>query len=291
MERRSFLTLLLATPLVGAVAACGSDSDGAPAGDSIPPATDPSEPPTTDAPPSDVGPPGAIVEFGYYGGFTLRNIAFQMQPQVMITTDGRVLTPAPVMEIYPGPMVKPLNQRTITPAGVDAVIAAARERGLLAEVDYESNQNIADAATATLRLNVDGTTYLHEAYALDVGGPGTDADASPERQALAEFAERLTDLENLVGASALGPEEPYEPTGYQVTVFPAGDLSGIEPEPTVVDWPEGTGVTLADVSSCVEIDRDAVGDLFEQANELTFFTEGGQTYEVVPRPTLPGRTC
>ena len=309
MERRTFLSALIGVPAIAVIAAaCGSESSqGGPAvtgGDTLPtpdatttPPTTPSSvevpesgPPVTSA--GDVPAPDVVLEYGAYGGFTTREFSFQRTPQVLITGDLRVITPAVTTAMYPGPLVPPLTQRSITAAGVETVLAVAADAGLYADVDYESDQMIADAATATLRLAAEDRTYVHEAYALGVaGGPGGDAESSPERQALADFVTALGDLPALVGEDQLGPEEPYVPDAYQILVDVAGDLSGYEIEPTVVDWPSESGVVLADVTSCTEVEAAPLADVFDGADELTFFVEDGVTYGVVVRPALPGRDC
>ena len=121
--------------------------------------------------------------------------------------------------------------------------------------------------------------------------PGEAPEDTPERQAFAAFAEQLTDVVELVGAENLGPEEPFTPEAYQLIAFPAGDLSGYDIEPTLVDWPTSTGVVLSDLTDCVEVARDDIGDRFDAATQLTFFVEDGRTYSVIARPAYPGRTC
>lgn len=307
MQRRRFISVCAAASVSALVfAACGSDSDGSGAGDDetlpTPVATDApastEAPPATDAPADPADPvesddePYAVLEYGVYGGFTTYTFAFQMQPNVYVSSDGLVFGPGAAPAIYPGALVPPMTVRTITQDGIDALVAAADDAGMLAEVDYTADTMIADAGTATLRITVDGEEYVHEAYALGIGGPpGADAEETPERQALADFLEQLNDLGSIVGEAELGEPEPLDPTGYQFVAQEIADTSVFEIEPTVVPWPADTGVALADALVCTEIDREAVGDLFESSNELTFFADGGITYQLSVRPTLPGRTC
>lgn len=295
IERRRFISLVAGVPVAAVVAAaCGSDADPSDGLSDTPTLPPPSDAPAGTVAPEPVAPENVdvVLEYGNYGGFTTREFAFQMQPQVYVTSDNRVFTPGAMAAIYPGPLVPAMFVRTITPAGVETILDAARVAGLFAEIDYESPTNIADAGTATLRLTADGTTYTHEAYALGVGGPpGPGAAETPEREALAGFLEELSDLEGLVGTSELGEQELFVPTSYQFVAALAGDLSGLDLEPTLVDWPADTGIALAEALECVEVDREAVGDLFEEANQLTYFVEDGQPYTLAVRPTLPGRDC
>lgn len=309
MKRRTFLTLLAGTPAAASfVTACGSDTDSAPldtVGGTLPetpPATD--APVTTEAPdtepPDDAAAPdddaGVVIEYGVYGGMMLREVAFQRQPILYITTDGQAIVPGVTAAVFPGPLVPPSFARSITPAGIEAVVAAAREAGLAAEVDYSIESNIADAGTTTVVVTVDGTTYTHEAYALgSSGGPGEAAEASSEvlaaREALAAFTQRLVDLDALAGSSELGPEEPYQPDAYQVQAVPAGDLSSMQPTPTVIEWPSDIGFALADATECMDVEASVIGELVESSDQLTFFTENDETYQVLARPAYPGRSC
>ena len=283
MERRTFLTLLVGPPTLTLLAACGSDDVAAP-GAPLPSVSD------TPSPNVDAAQDFRL-EFGYYGGFTTREVSFQMQPSLLVA-DGRVFTPGAVAAIYPGPLLPVDIVRTVTPAGVDALVDAVRDAGMLTDVTYTAPQNIADAGTATLVIDAGDQRYRHEAYALGAGGlPGEAPEDTPERQAFAAFAEQLTDVVELVGAENLGPEEPFTPEAYQLIAFPAGDLSGYDIEPTLVDWPTSTGVVLSDLTDCVEVARDDIGDLFDAATQLTFFVEDGRTYSVIARPAYPGRTC
>lgn len=284
MQRRTFLTLLLGPAAASLVAACGSDDVAAP-GAPLPAVSEPSQPI------GDIA-QSLRLEFGYYGGFTTREVSFQMHPALLVTAEGQVIQPGAVPAIYPGPLLPSDFTRSITPEGIDRLVTAVRAAGLLADVTYEVDQNIADASTATLIVELDGMTYRHEAYALGAGGPpGVSSEDSSERQAFAAFAEQLTDLAGLVGAENLGVETPYVPDTYQLIAYPTDDLSGFDIEPTLVDWPPTTGIELAALTECVEVARDAVGGLFDGATQLTFFVEDGVTYSVVPRPAYPGRTC
>lgn len=291
------------TPAAGILAACGSDGSEEPAqgNGSLPPAIDPvtSEPTITEPGPGtpDGGALSAVIEFGYYGGFTTREVAFQMQPQLLVTSDGQVITPAPTPAIYPGPLLPADSIQTISQEGVDALVDAARAAGMLADVTYEETENIADASTATLRLVVDGTTYTHEAYALGIGGTGDDlsgelgGDTPTNRQAFVDFANLLGDVTAVVGADSLGDLEHYRPAAFQLLAEPVGDPLGLDTDATVVDWPEGTGVSLAETTECVEADAENVGDALGAATQLTFFVEDGIAYRVIARPAYPGRTC
>jgi hypothetical protein len=92
----------------------------------------------------------------------------------------------------------------------------------------------------------------------------------------------------------LGEQTLYEPTEYGIEATAVDDLSafgGEGIEPTVVDWPAAAGVALADAATCTVVDAEPVADVFAAANQLTFFDDGGVTYQVLVKPILPGTTC
>ena len=60
--------------------------------------------------------------------------------------------------------------------------------------------------------------------------------------------------------------------------------------PEVVPWPDAAP-PLASMSTCTEVPAAAVGDTFDQADQLTRFSQAGATYTVFVRVLLPGETC
>jgi hypothetical protein len=270
-----------------AFAACGTDSDSPAADDSLPPVADGYEHPT--------GEDEIVIEYAEVGGFVPREFAFQQTPNVLLSGDGRVFGPGAQIAIYPGPLLPAVQVQTITEEGIQAILAAADEAGLLQQVEFEQPTNIADASTARVTINVNGETFVHEAYALGLALPGeAGQENTPERQALADFIAELTDLTALVGAEELGEQTIFEPSEYGIEALVVDDLSvygadGIEP--TVVDWPAEVSVRLADASGCTVIPAAEVGEALTAANQLTFFEDAGVTYQVLAKPILPGTTC
>jgi hypothetical protein len=284
MDKRIVSVLVVAA--LG-LAACGSDSDSPAADDSLPPVVDRYQYPT--------GADDVVVEYAEVGGFMPREFAFQQTPNVLISGDGRSFSPGAQIEIYPGPLLPAVQVETITEAGIQEILAAADEAGLFEQIEYEQPTNIADAATATLTINVNGETYVHEAYALGFALPGERTqESTPERQALADFLAALRDLGTLVGVDQLGEQTIFDASEYGIEALVVDDLSvygtdGIEP--TVVDWPSGVSVRLADASTCTVMPASEIGDTLAAANQLTFFDDDGITYQVLAKPILPGTPC
>jgi hypothetical protein len=301
VSRRTLLGAFVITPALAVLAAACGDPDAAPA-DTGPLNTDGAGTtvPGTDAPVSSTyvhstDADAAVIRLGYEGGFVMPGTIFVSLPTLLVSGDGRVFRPGATTLEYPGPLVSPLGVRTITEAGVQRLLGIADTAGLLATPpNYEPVQmNIADAPDTVLTLTVDGQTYRHQAYALAM-----DADAdgnplpeqTPARQALADVASAFSAFEATVGAAELGEETIFAPTEYrfQATPMMAEELAGFDPAPDLVEWPAASGVTLAAASACARVAASAVGSLFTDATQNSFFTEDGVTYRVAVAAVLPG---
>jgi hypothetical protein len=60
-----------------------------------------------------------------------------------------------------------------------------------------------------------------------------------------------------------------------------------EPKPTIVAWPQDTGVALAGASECATLTAAVVGDLFTSANQATLFEESAVVYQLAVVVQLP----
>ena len=237
-----------------------------------------------------------VFQYSAVGGLVPRSIAFQSPPVLLVSGDGRVFTPGAQIAIYPGPLLPAIQVQTISELGIQRLLAAADEAGLYADIDYSADLNVADASTSIVTINVDGETWVHEAYALGMGaGLGQeDADVAVEREVLETFVASVSDLAALVGPDELGPTEIYEPDDYLIEALvvddPASFANG-ELEPTIVAWPAGATVGLAGAASCTLVSATDGGEVLESANQLTLFSDAGITYQVLAKQKLPGSTC
>jgi len=299
MNRRRLVHLVSVAALTVALAACGSD--GSTSNDAASPDTTGTDGtnngggdtlPAPEGYAHPTGPDDVVIEYSELSGFTTREYAFQQPPVVIVSGDGRVLTTGPQIEIYPGPALPNIQVGTITEEAVQQLLSIADTAGLFADIDYTEESMVADASTATVTMNVDGATWVHSAYALGIDEPGKPV--SPERAALRQFTAQLSDLAGTVGADQLGPVDAFVPVNYLIqateaaTPVTTGD-DGIVP--TVVDWPATAGVALADAADCAIVAADAVGDLFTNADQLTYFDDGGGIYQVTAVQQLPQRSC
>ena len=294
MKRRTSLPLVASFIAIG-LSACGDDSVSAPA---TSPTTDVSVPPVATPPdntgPDDTGqggvqhPTGAddvVLRIGYEGGFVPAEYIFMDLPVLLVTGDGRAIVQGPQIEIYPGPLLPNVQQRTISEAGIQALLALAEEHDLLRDVTYADDPTIADAPFTVVTISANGNTFEHKVYALGIAGDDTDE----ARARLASFVEQASDLVTAAGAGTLGPEEPFAAESYLIRATVADESTiGGDIAPTVVDWPADAPVRLADAGECATVPAETFAELFAAANQLTWFVDGGVTYQLIVKPRLPG---
>ena len=286
---------LLAPLAVGLlVAACSS----------VIPATPSSSPPApTAAPPTPTpAPVGFVIRASWTQALPPRSL-FDRMPAVVITSDGRVLTPGGVREMYPGPLVPPVIERPISPKGIATLLQAAKDAGILGVGDdFTGGAILIGGAAARLQIAVDGVTYdlVGDANAA-VSCPltGNCPDAVPGTPAaFTRFWHRVLDVAGWLELE-LGPEQAYAPASYAVIVGPPP-----EPWPNAVPavWP-ATGPALDAFGAPVRGEPGtrcgvAAGDLaaalrplFARATELTPFVataSASATHGLTVRPLLPG---
>lgn len=288
VSRRTLLATAAAVPILVVIAACGDDT--------VEPATSATVTPDTTGGSTLPGPGGidhptdpdtAVVRIADENGFMVAGGSVSQPPRLVISGDGMLYTPGVITMQFPGPMIMPVVARTITEAGIQQVLESAQAVGLLAmPPDYPPNGMIADAPDTVVTLTAAGGVFTHRANALGMDGPETD----PGRAALQAFVEQMSDVASVVGETELGAESILEPAAYRMIAMPvsAGELSSIDPAPTVVPWPASTGVNLATASGCATLTAAAAGTVFTDADSNTFFEQDGVTYRVAAGAFLPG---
>ncbi len=237
-----------------------------------------------------------IVRVELTGGFVAAEAVFTSLPVTNIYADGRVITSGPQTMIYPGPVVPNLLVRKLDATGMRTVLTAAQAAGILTTppIDY-GQPPVADVPDTVVTVNANDTTYTQSANALgmqDTTSGLTQAQID-ERAKLSTFVDSMTDLETLVGADHIGPEQPYAIAGWRLRATVTDQLPTGEPAPTVVPWPI-TSLPLASIGECTAVTEPAtvaqVTDTMTKANQLTFFTDAEKTYQVLVRPLLPDET-
>jgi hypothetical protein len=286
MNRRTFLSAVAVAPVLAALASCGDPNVASgtdPAPDTTPGTTTPGTVPAIEHP---TGPADVVLKLAYEGGFVPAGYLFVNTPALLVSGDNRIFTPAVVPAIFPGPLVQPMFVRRISEEGMQSLLGIVQAAGLIAPPpDYPDRHNVADAANTVLTVNAGGQTVVHSAYALGMG----DAEAGP-RKTLLDVATAIGDLDKVVGEATLEPDAEFVPTTYrfQARAVDPSELTGQNPAPTVVDWPESAGVSPADATDCARVDAAAVGSLFIDATQITYFKQGDVVYQLSVAGVLPG---
>jgi hypothetical protein len=287
--RRTTLPLLLLAVLAltaAGLAGCGDDDEATRT-------TDDTSTPGDDGGGggSDDGGPGEgslVITVDVHGGFVPVERSVADTADVVVVGDGRVISPAPVIAIFPGVALQPYQVGRIEESEV-AELAGAVE-SLDPDADYAppGPATIADAPDTTVRLERDGEV-VREVSANALGM----VDETGPRAALAAVVERINGVVGVTG------EEPYEPVSLEV--HDITDLAGEPPssttvadpdapeEPTgrILEWPlahDGRACTV--VAEAAEV--AAVLEVLAGANQLDWFATDAGVRRLVVAPVLPG---
>lgn len=240
-------------------------------------------------------------------GFALRGWISQALPPVgafrtagpdLVIDQGRLIIHGPEMAIYPGRLLPNLQQRQLSQAGIDALIAAARAAGLLEGPTDLTGGLPPGAQTAHLLFVIDGVEreVLGDPtrQIVCITTPCDGAPGTPE--AFGQFWARIHDIGSWLGTE-LGPETPYAADRFALLlVEPVEDASL---PPSFAPWPleipmNQFGVALVGPppARCGVIEGDSLKAAlaaFGAANELTRWTDDtGAVFGAVVRPLLPG---
>ena len=227
------------------------------------------------------------------GGFRTFQSTFAGVPALLITGDGRVFSEGPVPAIFPGPFLPNIQVAKIDPALLVELMGDAAGAGLLDQIpDYTVGQpGVTDVGSTALTLVANGRTYVHDAYALGMEQP--EQGDAPARKALNGFIESAT--AKVATATSTVNSERFIPTTYLLATQPSEispdtttDPASGEPQPRLQLWPGEIGVDLKDLK-CAPVDAAKVQELFEKADQLTFFFQDSGIYSLAVRPMLPGQ--
>lgn len=225
------------------------------------------------------------------GGFVPAPLIVGRLPMITVYGDGRVISEGPVTMIYPGPALPNVQEGTLSPAEVDALVERAIAAGVGGSPDV-GQPGITDNPNTRFTLRADGATKELEVYAL------------PETIGLTEAQIRnrkaLTDLIESVTAGSGSGSTVYEPAAVAAIVTPwvapGADAGVTAPDPVAWPGPALPGKTMgsADLGiGCVVAEGDqatAVLAAAAKANAATPWTSGGKKWSVMLRPLLPDET-
>ena len=220
------------------------------------------------------------------GGFVPIEFIVGQGPRLVLLHDGTLIVSGPQIEIFPQPMLP--NYQSIQ-LGEEDMLFVLEELDALGfaeiqdEVNSEASNMVADASTTiTTFYNQDGP-HTFSVYALGIGSQVTDG--------------RVPILANLVEhLSQIGFSQPGAPYQWQALEVLAG-IPQMQAEPEFVNvqpWPIDVGFDeMSDIGfgwRCASYEGEEAQSLlglFEGANQVTTWDEGGTEYSIKVRPLFP----
>jgi hypothetical protein len=330
MRRGSIVTKVLRTVallavlsiVAGLLMACGEEEDvgtGTAGGSQqpTPTATPRTSPPTPTSPPSPTPAPDRIdhptgkdeliIRISYEGGFVPPSYLLTRMPVFLLDGRGCAITQGPMIEIYPQPALPNLLETCLTEEGVQMILQAAKDAGLLGDDAHYPMDLIADATTAVFVVNADGRTIRVSAYALLESDDELLSGDDKEQQAAAraklrEFMAAVTDLRSWLPDSVfVSEEQPYEISRMQLVFIPSESASApyVPDEFTQqeIEWPLASNLAgfgepfLTAEQRCGVVAGEDLAQVLAQlqdANQLTLWTSGDESFYLFLRPLLPG---
>ena len=233
------------------------------------------------------------------GGLAGDSLAAIMIPHVSVYADGRVIMQGAQIEIYPGPALPPLLVTRLTPAGLQRVIDAAEDAGLVGPDRHYDLRGIVDATTTTFTVAADGRTHIVSAYALGLE-EGFEGQLDPTelqaRRALTAFQALFFDLPGWLGPDVLADGLPYAFDDIRIIARPGAIEDPAVPQRPIA-WPLDTPLArfgdpfpMGEGARCGTVSGDDLETLLprlQQATEITAWTSGDERYQLLLRPLLP----
>jgi hypothetical protein len=255
----------------------------------------PSATPTPSAAPSPTAAPPdsnvAVVRIDQTGGMLPSWITLEQYPAVAVYADGRVITPGPMVELYPGPALPNLIVTRVTQAGLAQILDLAAGAGLRG-ADRMLGEPLLDSGTTNFTVVTAQGRHVSQVWQL--------SDPGAESEALRQFQDALLGLRTWLAAEVVGEDEPFEWDRLRFISSPADPGQAPDPQlATIVDWPleqleplAGMGIAVDEQGGyrCALVegqDLDTLRPALATANELTFWRSGDRTYALRLHPLLP----
>lgn len=247
------------------------------------------------------GPSDLVLRVGFSGGFLPPVARLTRLPMVSLYGDGTMITEGPQDDIYPSRALPSIQAVHLSEEGVQAILRAAADAGLLGPNARYTDVPVADDATTVFTVNAEGTTHSVEVYALGdepAGVGGMSDEEAAARQALRDFRSRLGELTSWPEIGPVGEAQPLEPHGIRVFVQPGmpEEEQGLH-QPSI-DWPLAPGLSafgepITDPAvrmTCGVVEGDDLAPFLAEArkaNLLTPWISDGQPFTLALRPLLP----
>ncbi len=245
------------------------------------------------------------------GGFAGPGFDFGRLPAFTLLGDGRVIVPAPVDAVAPGPELPAALVRRLSETGLQAVLRAVLATGVFdADHDYDAaSARVADAPTTTFRLHAQDRVVTVAVYALGILSPGDSVPGMTTKErdarvALQDLAMRLGNADALVGASGWtdGGWTAFPPDALRILALPVTTADPApSPGPKPVAWP-GEEDPATDGSElrggrCLVVEGAGLARWLRVLEAATatarYVTPSGDVWSLEVRPLLPDepRSC
>ncbi len=229
------------------------------------------------------------------GGFVPEHIYRTQLPEV-VAHGTSLYVPMPILMIYPGPAVNPVEKRTVR---ATSMRSALRSLYLAAKEPSKGwgYVGIADAPTTSVRVTVDGKTRTTSVYALSMSATGRDI--TPTQAAARKRLRAAIDrLEALRGTSST-----YQPAQLEAWVLgepqisidtpndaPASPVTGpaIKPGDEFPGGPDLPWPLPSITAGCMVIDA---ASLPVDAHQASTWVSGEARFTAVFRMVLPGEVA
>jgi hypothetical protein len=314
LTRRRLLAVGSALAATALVAACGEadeELDGGGGSAAGATATPTQQPATTPTPPATAGTAGIehptgseelILRIESGGGFVPVEFHLTTLPLFSLYGDGSVIVQGPQIEIYPPPALPNLQIGKLTEEGIQFILQAAEDAGLLNGDRSLTEAPVADLPTTVFTTNAGGRVSTVSIYGLGVDvDPSLISEEDLElREQVTEFLNNVTIYQNWLPASAIAePERAYTPERLRLFTRPADEVPLDDPEitPGQVEWP--LDQPIAELASpyqqtglrVLALEGEQAATLLDAlagANTLTRWLSDGEEYLLYVRPLLPG---
>ncbi len=281
---RGFACVVTAVVTAVVIAGCASVLEGAGSGGGA-----------TDQPGSTTydhasGPQDVLVSVKSDGGYSPVEFNLRNTAEFTLLGDGTAVVLGPMIELYPGPAIDPLQSSPLTEQQIQDLYTAADQAGLLdQEIDF-GEPTVTDMQSTTVSITVGDRTVRQSAYALgfsDDPAAGLSESEIAAREALQGFidtAHAMVDDET----------EPYVPTAIAVfRLNPAETTADPELAQEPLVWPIATAPPPSSdpARACAVVTGGEAAQLLEAlqaANELTPWLVGSDPPAYFAfRPLLP----
>jgi hypothetical protein len=247
-----------------------------------------------------------VLRVEYVGGFVMLEHLMTRLPILSLTGDGCFVYQGPQIMIYPPPALPNLLVTCVNDEGMQAILQAAKDAGLLDGNAHYDVDTIADAATTVFTINADGKSYVISAYALsadEIMVPGVSREDAEARARLDEFLKKMSDPRGWLPQDTITTEERfYEIERLQVVAQPLSSPNAPAAPDYVekheIAWPLATPLAtfgeefLGNTDlRCDVVEGDDLGlmlRVMENASTLTNWTSEGESYYLYLKPLTAG---